>query len=496
VSGDLVVGIDCSTTAAKAIVFDAGGAALASGRSELRLEMPRPGWHEQDPRWWWDAVRLATAEALAQVDASRIAAVAISHQRETFACLDAAGEPLRPAPLWLDARAGEQVRELGTERVHELSGKPPDVTPALYKLAWLRRYEPAALDRAAHITDVHGYLVHRLTGRHATSWASADPLGLLDMRRFGWAGELLDLVGISEEQLPEPVAPGEVLGEVTPPVAAQLGLPGPVPVVAGAGDGQAAGLAACAVDPGTAYLNLGTAVVSGTHAEEYLWSRAFRTLASPIAGAYTAETLLSSGTYLVRWFGERFGTGDPVPAEELQREAAALPAGAEGLLTLPYWNTAQTPYWDPFASGAVVGWRGVHGPAHLYRSLLEGVAFELRLQGEGVAEALGRPIARYLAMGGGTRSPLWLQLVADITGTPVTVCGETEATALGAAVLAATGAGLHPDVRTAAQAMASFGGTREPRADVRARYDRLFAAYRRLYPQLAEVMSVLGEEQK
>ncbi|HET6499379.1 MAG TPA: FGGY family carbohydrate kinase [Amycolatopsis sp.] len=472
-----VVGIDCSTTSAKAVVFDEAGACVAQGRAGLDTAMPRPGRHEQDPRRWWSATEQALRQAIAAVGPDRVAAIGVTHQRETFACLDRDGTALRPAILWLDGRAGEQAAAAGTERVHRLSGKPPDITPALYKLMWLREHEPSIMDRMARVVDVGGYLLHELTGRWVTGWGSADPLGLLDMSTFEYAPELLDLAGIGAAQLPELVPPGTVVGEFES-----------IPVVASVGDGQAAGLGADVLAPGRAYLNLGTGIASGTPSPVYRAARAFRTLASPLAGDYTLETLLSSGTYLVSWFARQFDGGGEVPGEGLQAAAAALPPGADGLMTLPYWNSAQTPNWDPFASGAVIGWRGVHGPAHLYRSLLEGIAFELRLQTEGVAAEQGTPIVEYRAMGGGSRSPLWTQMIADVTGRPVTVCAETETSALGAAIQAAAAVGLHGDLRASARAMTRFSRTVEPSSSA---YEPFFEIYQRLYGQLAETLAAL-----
>lgn len=490
----LVIGVDASTTAVKALVFDASGAVVSAGRSPLSLERPRPGWHEQGPRSWWDATRSAIREAVGEMpDPRLVRAIGITHQRESFACLDADGEPLRPAPLWVDGRAGAEVVEFGNDRVHEVSGKPPDVTPALYKLLWLRRHEPSVLERASWVVDVHAYLVHALTGRWATSWPAADPLGLMDMRSRAWSPELLELVGIGAERLPALEPPGAVLGSLRPAVAEDLGLASSVAVVAGGGDGQVAGLGADATDPGTAYLNLGTAVVAGVGLTEYRWARAFRTMSGATPDTYVAETLLSSGAYLVGWFVEQLG-GQPLgtpPDPKLQAEAARIGPGADGLLTLPYWNCAQTPHWDPFASGATIGWRGSHGPAHLYRSLLEGVAFELRLQWNGVGVELGHPVERFLAVGGGAKSPLWSQIVADVTGVPVTACREPETSALGAAALAAAATGLHPSIAGAARAMAAYDETYEPRADAMAVYDELYAVYERLYPRLAETFAAL-----
>ena len=276
----LVIAVDCSTTAAKAVIYDEAGQAVAQAAHPLRTLQPRPAWHEQDAEQWWTATQGAIAEAVgALVDPGRVRALCITHQRESFVCLDSGGRALRPAILWLDGRAHEEIAELGSTRVHELSGKPPDTTPAIYKLAWLARHEPAVLRNAVHVGDVQAYLVWRLTGRWATSHGSADTLGLFDLQRMDWSAELLDLAGVRVEQLPDLVPAGDEIGTLSRELARSLGLPGAVPVVSGIGDGQAAGLGLGATVPGVAYLNLGTSMVLGVQSDEYLWDPAFRTLA-------------------------------------------------------------------------------------------------------------------------------------------------------------------------------------------------------------------------
>ena len=256
----LVVAIDSSTTACKALAFDASGSAVAVARVALSKTSPEPGWQEQDASDWWTAAREALAELMAQLVAADVVALSVTHQRETFVCLDEHDEALRPAILWLDTRASSQVRRLGSKRMHEVSGKPPSTTPSLYKLAWLADHEPEVLHRTSMIADVHAYLVRKLTGRWVTSWASADPLNVVDMRTFEYAPELLAAVGLSAGQFPRLVAPGVIIGEVTDDAAHATGLPAGLPVVAGAGDGQCAGLGAAICEEGRAYLNLGTGI--------------------------------------------------------------------------------------------------------------------------------------------------------------------------------------------------------------------------------------------
>jgi len=302
----LVIAVDCSTTAAKAVIYDEAGQTVAQAAHPLSTLQPRPAWHEQDAEQWWTATQGAIAEAVgALVDPGRVRALCITHQRESFVCLDSGGRALRPAILWLDGRAHEEIAELGSTRVHEVSGKPPDTTPAIYKLAWLARHEPAVLRNAVHVGDVQAYLVWRLTGRWATSHGSADTLGLFDLRRMDWPAELLDLAGVRVEQLPELVPAGEEPGTLSRELARSLGLPGAVPVVSGKGDGQAAGLGLGATLPGVAYLNLGTSMALGVQSEEYLWDPAFRTLAGIRAGKFTLETVLNAAAYVATWCRER-----------------------------------------------------------------------------------------------------------------------------------------------------------------------------------------------
>jgi xylulokinase len=494
-----VIGMDCSTTATKAVVWDMEGNAVAEGRATFPLSSPQPGWGEQNAEDWWRSTRDALRQAAGGVDANQIGAIGITIQRETFVCLDEHNRPIRPAILWLDSRAGKQVAKYGSDKVHELTGKPPNPTPGFYKMLWLREHEPESLDRAHRVVDVHGFLVHRMTNQWKTSWATADPLGLVDMRSFDWSDELLGMVGLTREQMAEIHPPGAVLGELGDEVAAEVGIPPGTPVVAGSGDGQSAGLGANITRSGRAYLNLGTAVVSGSYSDQYHPSRDYRVLSGPIPRTYTYELLLLGGTFTVSWFvdnfagirGEDLGLG--LSTEQLLEAAAArIKPGAGGLVAVPYWSTAATPYWDAQAQGIMLGWNGSHTKAHAYRAILEGIAFEVRLMTDGVEAGLEQPIERYYAMGGGSRSPLWCQIVADVTNRQVVVCKEIETTALGAAMQAAAATGTFGDIRAAAEAMSGEGATYSPDEATAGRYDRLYSeVYKEIYPRIAPVFKAL-----
>ncbi len=501
---DLVIGIDASTTAAKAVVWDAQGRAIAEARATYETSHPHPGWGEQNAEDWWVVTRRALARVVQSVDSARIAAIAVTHQRETFVCLDEFGQPLRPAMLWMDGRAVREVEEHGTERVHGITGKPPNLTPAWYKLLWLRTHEPSTLHRASHIVDVQGFLNHRLTGAWVTSWGSADPLGVIDMTTFDYSDALLDEAGLSRDQFCRLVAPGDIVAPIADDVADELNIPRGTPIVAGLGDGQSAQLGTGAILPGRGYLNMGSGVVAGTYSRTYAHSHAFRVLSAAVPGGYTFETFIGGGTFNLQWFVNKFAGVDPralglelSPEQVLETAAALLPPGADGLMVLPYWTGALTPYWDPHARGAMIGLTGAHGKSHVYRALLESIAYEQRFLTEGAEAASGTPVRELIALGGGSRSRVWSQIMADVLQRDVAIVREPESTCLGVGMLAAVAAGLHPDIETAACEMSGIGAHFTPDPDRVPIYEELYGVYRGIYPALRGIfpgLARIGEQ--
>jgi sugar (pentulose or hexulose) kinase len=500
VNADLVLGIDCSTTASKAVAWNRDGVAVVEGRAPLSLITPQPGWGEQDARQWWEATVNATAEVTKRVNSQRIGAICVTHQRETFVPVDSAGDPLRNGILWLDERSRTQLaaldRQFGGDALHSLTGRPPSMTQSLPKLVWLTEHEPDVIRKARHIVDVHAFLVHRLTGNWITSLASADPMGIVDMQRGAWASNLIAEIGLREEQFVAIAPPGTVIGAVTADAAAQTGLRSGTPVIAGAGDGQSASLGAGITGPGRAFVNLGTAVAGGALSDRYVTDRAFRTCVGPIPGTFVLESVLRGGTATVSWFMDHFADsqGDGDIFETYEREAATLRPGADGLVLVPYWNTVMNPYWDPAATGLVIGWTTAHRRHHLYRAILDGIAFEHRLAMEGIAASTEIPLTEHVILGGGSRSPLWRQIIADVLGARVLRARSADATNLGAAVLAAWAAGWFSTVADAARAMTDTTEIVLPHPDACRAYDRLYGeVYVHLFPAIRGVMNRLTE---
>jgi xylulokinase len=324
-------------------------------------------------------------------------------------------------------------------------------------------------------------------------------MGLFDMETAHWAENLLNLVGLQTQQMPDALPPGSFLGNISQAASVETGLPPGMPVVAGIGDGQAAGLGCNIHSPGMAYLSLGTSVISGTYSSGFQTSNAFRTMFGGVPGSFLFETVLLGGTYTISWFIERFLapflTGDPNQyLQELEFQAGQIPPGCEGLLLVPYWNSAMNPYWDSSASGIVVGWNGRHTPAHLYRAILEGIAFELRLQIEGVERSLGETIHQLMVMGGGAKSNLWCQVIANITGKSIQRTITPEAAALGAGMIAAGSLGIHPDIASASRAMCKLESQIfVPIPDLHTMYSRLYHdAYLPLFPSIQEPLQHLA----
>ncbi len=507
--GPLVIGVDVSTTAAKAVAFDGRGLPIAEGRATFALSNPGPDAWEQRAEDWLTAT-VAALRQLSQLlgaSAADVRALAIANQRETFVLTDSAGRSLAPATVWMDARCRPEVDAViresgdGARAIHEKSGKPACVTPSLYKLrAFFERLHPELANvEGARVLDVHAFLLFHLTGQLVTSTASADPLGLLDLARADWDGALLDLARVRPDMLPRLVLPGTLVGTLRPNFSRQVGLPPGTLVVAGAGDGQAAALGAGVLDEGDAYLNLGTAVVSGVPSQSCRIDRAFRTMCSATGSGFLLETDLKGGTFTLDWLADRLlGSGEltggldrMVKLADLEVRAAGLPPLADGLLALPYWNGAMSPYWDDDATGALVGLRGDHGPEHLYRAICEGIALEERLVLERVEQA-SCPIQRIVVVGGGARRPFFAKLCATVLGRPLTHARAHETTALGAAMLAAPSAGIAPDVESAGRAMSGYEQVVEPGPE-RELYDRAYReVYAGLYPALAGAMGALA----
>jgi sugar (pentulose or hexulose) kinase len=492
-TSDLVIGIDSSTTACKAIAFDKRGHAVAEGRADIPLSNPRMGWFEQKVDDWTGSCASALKQLTGKVSKDRIAALAISNQRESFAQFDEKSRPLRPGTLWLDERATVEVADVaksfGKDRLHQTSGIPSDITPCLYRCLWLSRHEPKLWKRTVKTAEVHGVLTHFLTGEWKTSISSASPMGVLDARKLDWSDALLKEAKLRREMLSVLVPSGDVMSVVSAQAAKLTGLKAGTPVVAGGGDGQCASVGANTFIKGRFYYNLGTAAVGGSYGEVFAVDPAFRSLVATAERGFSFETAIRTGTYLVTWLVERvFGENprkNPKIFAKLEAEAKTVPIGSRGLVMLPYFSGIMTPYWDTGGRGVIAGLSGSHTRGDLYRSLMESLALEQAMMTNQLEKATSR-IDHYAIVGGGSKSDLWCQIVADASARDVKRLETPEASALGAAMAAAKGVGWFKTVKEASAAMSGKPSkTFRPRTKQSKVYAELLSVYSELWPAVS-----------
>jgi sugar (pentulose or hexulose) kinase len=489
---DIVIGLDCSTTAAKAFAFDKKGKVVVQATESFPLYSPQPGYYEQDANDWWTSAKNALRKITRQIDPKRVAALSISNQRETFVPLNNSGEILRPAIIWLDERCKDVVepfaKKIWKDKIHRITGKPADYAPVVYRLAWMKKYEPALFKRIGMICDVHTYITRKLTGSYKTSWASADPLGLFDLKNKKWSPVILNALVLNAKQLPETYCPGTFLGKLSQNAIKSSGLKSDALLVAGGGDGQCAGLGSNVLTSEKAYLNLGTAVVAGVYGTQYKTSKAFRTMAASSGSGYYYECSLRAGTFGLVWFIEKIlnvkKSDQPEIYRQLEKEAGQIEPGSSGLMHLPYLCGVMNPYWDINARGAFIGLSSSHHRGHFYRSILEGIAFEQLLAINAVEIETGTKVKEFIATGGGSASNFWLSIIADITGKVVCVPENKEASALGAAIAAAVGAGWYKTFEEAAKKMTRIKKRILPSKQNHKKYLQLFSVYKKIYPAL------------
>lgn len=485
-AADLVIGIDSSTQSTKAVAFDAHGHVVAEGRAPIVMSSPHPAWMEQDPEEWWGSLCAALRQLWTRVHPERVAAVAVANQRETIALLDEHGRAVRPAITWLDERARDTLpalaSALGADLIHHTTGRPVDLTPPLCRLAWLRDHESGAYARTRTFADVQSFLNLRLAGTLAAGWASCDPLGTFDIHARAWSAPILAYLDLDETRFSRPVRPGTALGTVTPSAARDTGLREGTLLVAGGGDGQCAALGTGCLAPGRAYVNLGTAIVFGAWSPEARIDSHWRTLLSASGQGFLHETVQRTGAYLITWFLRTFveGASSTEALAALERDASRVPLGADGLITLPYWSGCMNPHWDPDARGVLVGLGSGHTRAHVYRSILEGLTLESAAAIHAVQHA-GIDVNELIAIGGGATSPLWVQMLADATGQDLLVSDTQEASALGAAMLAARGAGWFHSPEDAVASMRGEARRVPPNTDLTARYAELIELQAAVY---------------
>lgn len=485
-----VIGLDVSTTATKAILVAENGTVRGVGSASYGYDTPRPLWSEQDPALWWTGAVDAIGQVLTEnhVEGSEVRAVGMTGQMHGAVLLDAAGNVVRPAILWNDQRTGaecDEIREkVGAERLIQVTGNDALTGFTAPKLLWVANHEPDNWAKVRHLLLPKDYVRYRLTGEYALDVAGGSGTILFDLARRTWSPEILDALGLDDSLFPPTFEGPEVTGIIHGDAASATGLAAGTPVVAGGGDQSANAVGVGAVESGVVALSLGTSgVVFATTDGPSIESRGrVHSFCHAVPDRWHMMGVMLSAAGSLRWFRDAIAPGKSF--DELVAGAAEVDAGSDGLFFLPYLTGERTPHPDPAARGAFVGLTIRHDLRHMTRAVLEGVAFGLRDSLDLMESAgLAAPV-QIRASGGGTRSVLWRQILADVLRADIATVATEEGAAYGAALLAAVGTGWFETVEGACADAVTINPAASPSADA-GRYQAAHAVYRDLYPALS-----------
>ena len=486
----LFLGIDVSTTGAKALLIDESGTVVSSATNPLPLSTPKPLWSEQDPHDWWNGIVSSIRQALsaAGVTGDDVKAIGLTGQMHGLTMLDAAGEVLRPAILWNDQRTGPQCdeirRRIGRERFIQITGNDALTGFTAPKILWVQEEEPDVYAKAAHILLPKDYIRYRLTREYGTDKAGGAGTVLFDIRKRDWSPEVLEALDIPADWLPPTYEGPEVSSFISIAGAEQTGLKVGTPVVGGGGDQAAGAVGVGAVEPGIVSLVLGTSgVVFATTGEPFIDPQGLlHAFCHSVPNTWHLMGVMLSAAGSLQWYRDTLAPGTSF--DDLLAPVTTVEVGAEGLLFLPYLTGERTPHPDPLARAGFVGLTLRHGKPHLTRAVLEGVAFGLRDSMELVKSAGLGNIRQVRLSGGGAKSPIWRQILADVLGQELVTVNTTEGGAFGAALLAGVGAGAWASVPEACAGIIKVVDRIEPQAAQVTAYNQLYPLYRGLYPAL------------
>ena len=486
----LFLGIDISTTGAKALLVNQEGQVVSGATTPLSLSTPRPLWSEQQPEDWWLAVAASVRQCLNQtgVAGEQVSAIGLTGQMHGLVLLDEQKRILRPAILWNDQRCAIECDEIraivGRQRLIQVTGNDALTGFTAPKIVWVKKHEPEIFARARHVLLPKDFIRFKLTGGIAMDKADGSGTMLFDLKSRNWSAEILQALDIPSEWLPPTFEGHQVTGEVDSQASEQTGLRAGTPVMAGGGDQAAQAVGVGAVRPGIVGLTLGTSGVVFATTDSCLIESEGRLHAfcHALPERWHLMGVMLSAAGSLQWYRDTLAPD--ASFESLMTESATAPCGSEGLIFLPYLSGERTPYPDPYARGAWVGLTVRHKRGHITRSVLEGVAFGLKDSFELIKGAGLGSIEQVRVSGGGAKSILWRRILADVLGVELVTVNTTEGAAFGAAILASVGYGVWPDVETACANLIRISEPLSPDAKRGALYDSMHHEYKELYPAL------------
>ena len=506
---EYILAIDNGTQSVRALLFDLEGNLRAKSRIIIEPYVSsQPGWAEQDPEYYWDKICQACRQlwALTDISPQAVAGVALTTQRSTLVNVDDQGKPLRPAIVWLDQRRTEGLKPIGGlwGLAFKISGNAETAAylQAEAEARWIATHQPDIWKKTYKYLLLSGYLTYRLTGRYTDSVGAQVGYVPFDYKHHRWAARWnwkWTVVPVEPSMLPELVPPTGLLGRITTDAARQTGIPEGLPLIAAAADKACEVIGAGCLYPHMACLSYGTtATINATHKKYLEAIPLIPPFPAAVPHAYTMEIMIYRGYWMVSWFKQEFAHLEQLKARDQGIDPETLfddlvkqsPPGAMGLVLQPYWSPGlKVP--GPEARGAIIGFGDVHNRAHVYRAILEGLAYALREGKERLERRSGIPITEVRVAGGGSQSDAAMQLTADIFGLPVGRPHVYDASGLGAAIDAAVGLGLYRDFSEAISRMTRVGRIFEPDPHTQHIYDRL---YHRVYKQMYQRLKPLYEE--
>jgi len=496
------LGIDVGTSGTKTLAVDAAGKILADAIYTYPCHVPKPLWSEQDPEDWWRATVKSVRAVVkkAKLNSADVKAIGLSGQMHGSVFLDRRDKVVRRAILWNDQRTSAECAEIenragGRAKLIKMVANPALTGFTAPKILWLRNNEPRNFDKTTKILLPKDEVRRRMTGEYATEVSDASGMLLLDVARRKWSKRLLSALELDVDLFGQVYESEEITGNLTPQAAKLLGLSTDCVVVGGAGDCAAGAVGNGIVNRGVLSTSIGTSGVMFVHCDEVKIDPAGRvhTFCHAVRGKWHMMGVNLSAGGSLQWFRNELCKTDLAAAKKkkievydiLTKEAASAPVGSEGLFFLPYLSGERTPHADPDARGCFIGLTLAHTRGHMLRAVMEGVTYSMRDSLE-IIEGLGVPVRQIRASGGGSRSPFWRQIQADVFGRKVVTINTEEGPAYGVALLAAVGAGEYKNIQEACTATIRVEKQTAAKRSARQSYDKAFPVYQQLYRSLKD----------
>ena len=458
-----IAALDLGTTGCRTYIFDITGTVLASDYKEWDSYYPSPSHVEQGANAWWESIKLTIDAAIKKsgIDKTEIVSLSVTNQRETIVPVDKEGNPLHNALVWQDRRTTDQVefikKKIGIDKIYETTGLTIDPYFSATKILWFKDKKPDIYQKAHKFLLVSDFIIHKLTGKYCTDFSNASRTMLFDINKLGYSDFIASELEIDLDKMPEAFESGCDIGEIT---SDETAFDKKTLVVTGAGDQQSAALGVGVVSPGEIKLTTGTGSFILAYLEKPKFDPQKRVLCScaAVPGTWVQEASIFTSGAVLRWYRDQIGRAECEIAEKegqdpydvMTTEAAESPIGSNGIVLIPHFVGAGAPHWNPYAKGILFGLSLGHTRKDLYRAVFEGVAYEVKKNIE-VFRDIGISPKELKLTGGGSRSDLWNQIISDVLGITCVRNAIEEATSLGAAILAASGAGLFPDIAKAAE---------------------------------------------